>query len=87
MTQTINIQEIAIEQLKPNDYNPNEMSEDEFYDEIANEINAGRLTEEEKHKLIPRTPQPRVRKVSIYDLMNVLSTEDSDVAQVSYPQL
>ena len=28
--------------------------------------------EEEKHPLIPRTPQPRKRKVSIYDLVNAL---------------
>jgi segregation and condensation protein A len=33
---------------------------------------ARQLTEEEKMELIPRTPQPRKRKVSIYDLVEAL---------------
>jgi segregation and condensation protein A len=50
-----------------------EMTEDEFYDDIAHDFHIpGNISEEEKHQLIPRTPQPRKRKVSIYDLMEAL---------------
>ncbi|MFQ5621529.1 MAG: segregation/condensation protein A [Candidatus Nanoarchaeia archaeon] len=50
------------------------MSEEEFYDELehAEFRDASQITDEEKMKLIPRTPQPRTRKVSIYDLVGAL---------------
>lgn len=46
-----------------------EMSEEEFYEDL--EAQPG-IREEEIPSLIPRTPQPRKRKVSIYDLMLAL---------------
>ncbi len=50
-----------------------EESEQDFYDELEQEL---RLGEEkalaEQIELIPRTPQPRKRKVSIYDLVRAL---------------
>jgi segregation and condensation protein A len=48
-----------------------DMSSEEFYEELEN-LQARPLTPEEATKLIPRTPQPRKRKVSIYDLVNAL---------------
>lgn len=50
----------------------NHVEEDDFYDELATMRDASKITEEEKVKLIPRTPQPRKRKVSVYDLVNAL---------------
>ena len=47
---------------------PEEISEEEFYDELE----APPQEEPEIPSLIPRTPQPRKRKVSIYDLMLAL---------------
>ena len=44
-----------------------EMSEEEFYEELESPP-----SEEEIPSLMPRTPQPRKRKVSIYDLMIAL---------------
>ena len=53
--------------------NQRDMTEDEFYEEIQDDFHIpGQLSEEQKHQLIPKTPQPRVRKVSIYDLMDAL---------------
>ncbi len=49
--------------------NPEEMSEQEFYDDLES---ASREGSGEIPALIPRTPQPRKRKVSIYDLMIAL---------------
>ena len=51
-----------------------EQSEDEFYEELEEHyLEKSRvITDEEKFKLIPRTPQPRKRKVSVYDLMEAL---------------
>lgn len=40
---------------------------DEEYDEETGEVK-----KLEKHELIPKTPQPRKRKVSVYDLVNAL---------------
>lgn len=48
-----------------------EENEEDLYDELI----GGGAKEREKYdpqKLIPRTPQPRKRKVSIYDLVNAL---------------
>ena len=45
-----------------------ELSEEEFYEELEHTPGF----EEEAPSLIPRTPQPRKRKVSIYDLMIAL---------------
>lgn len=47
---------------------PEEISEEEFYEELE----AQPREEPEIPSLIPRTPQPRKRKVSIYDLMLAL---------------
>jgi segregation and condensation protein A len=56
-----------------NSFNLQDSVEEEFYDELELEY---KLEQERKkievHKLIPRTPQPRKRKVSIYDLMDAL---------------
>jgi len=48
------------------------VDEDSFYDDIAAMRDASQIPEEEKLRLIPRTPQPRKRKVSVYDLVNAL---------------
>lgn len=47
-----------------------EMDEDAFYEEI--EGNAFIPKEQDVMPLVPRTPQPRKRKISIYDLVNAL---------------
>lgn len=45
----------------------------QFYDDLAAQMRpAGQISDEEKMQLIPRTPQPRQRKVSIFDLVNAL---------------
>ncbi len=50
------------------------IDEQAFYDDLENEryIKNRQLTDEEKFRLIPRTPQLRKRKVSIYDLVSAL---------------
>jgi len=52
----------------------NDMNEEAFYDELeqAEYRDVSKMSEEEKMQLIPRTPQPRKRKVSIYDLVGAL---------------
>lgn len=49
----------------------NEATEDEFYSELEGSMQREQLTEDQL-KLIPKTPQPRQRKVSIMDLVNAL---------------
>jgi segregation and condensation protein A len=50
-----------------------EIDEAEFYEGLEGEYrNAQQIPEEEMLKLIPRTPQPRQRKVSVYDLVGAL---------------
>ena len=50
-----------------------DMTEDEFYDGLEGEYrSAQQIPEEDMMKLIPRTPQPRQRKVSVYDLVGAL---------------
>jgi len=51
-----------------------EQSEEEFYDELEQQyLEKGRIiTDEEKFKIVPRTPQPRKRKVSVFDLVEAL---------------
>jgi segregation and condensation protein A len=51
-------------------YAQDEIDEDQFYDELENQ--AREKEREEIPDLIPRTPQPRKRKVSIYDLISAL---------------
>jgi segregation and condensation protein A len=51
-------------------YAQDEIDQDEFYDELETQLKGKRL--EEIPSLIPRTPQPRKRKVSIYDLIGAL---------------
>ncbi|MBT4824535.1 segregation/condensation protein A [Candidatus Woesearchaeota archaeon] len=52
-----------------------EQSDDDFYEGLDEDYaEKGRIiTDEEKFKLIPRTPQPRKRKVSVYDLVEALN--------------
>lgn len=48
-------------------------SDEEFYENIEEYYAKGRqLSDEEKFRLIPKTPQPRKRKVSVYDLVEAL---------------
>lgn len=50
-----------------------EVSEGEFYDALEQELAVGEKTAiEYNYELIPRTPQPRKRKVSVYDLVKAL---------------
>ncbi|MBI4449379.1 segregation/condensation protein A [Candidatus Woesearchaeota archaeon] len=50
-----------------------DVDEHAFYDELQAEMRpAGSISDEEKMHLIPKTPQPRQRKVSIFDLVNAL---------------
>lgn len=49
----------------------NEPEAAELYDELEEEFH--KLTQPETPVLIPRTPQPRKRKVSIYDLVGALN--------------
>ena len=52
---------------------PNEMSEEQFYGDIeAEQLIAQEIKPGEDFQLIPRTPQPRKRKVSVYDLVSAL---------------
>lgn len=45
-------------------------SEEDLIEEL--DLEEPRLHDEEKHTLIPRTPQPRKRKVSVFDLVKAL---------------
>ncbi len=50
-----------------------ELNEDAFYNELESELQKARvIAPEEMLKLIPRTPQPRKRKVSVFDLVRAL---------------
>lgn len=50
-----------------------EMTEEQFYNELESELQTARvMPPEEMLRLIPRTPQPRKRKVSVYDLVRAL---------------
>lgn len=49
-----------------------EVTEEEFYDELEEQFERGGKASIDDHRLIPRTPQPRKRKVSIYDLVDAL---------------
>jgi segregation and condensation protein A len=48
--------------------------EDQFYDTLETELAQGeeRVLSDEKYDLFPATPQPRKRKVSVYDLVRAL---------------
>ena len=54
-------------------FNQEEMTEQEFYDELETELEKDRRIYNNV-KLIPKMPQPRKRKVSIYDLINALNS-------------
>lgn len=50
-----------------------DMTEEQFYDSLEQEIAKGeKLALTEEFELLPRTPQPRKRKVSVYDLVLAL---------------
>jgi segregation and condensation protein A len=49
-----------------------EQTEDEFYEELQQDF-AGARVEGEDFAIVPRTPQPRKRKVSVYDLVEALN--------------
>lgn len=52
-----------------------EETEDAFYDELLSDADDQRVTVDigdKKVTLVPRTPQPRKRKVSVYDLVEAL---------------
>ena len=50
-----------------------ETDSDEFFSEFTGDLfTKGQKPIEQKYKLIPRQPQPRTRKVSIYDLVDAL---------------
>jgi len=51
-----------------------QMTEEEFYEELESGEyrDPASISDEERKQLIPRTPQPRKRKVSIYDLVGAL---------------
>jgi segregation and condensation protein A len=53
--------------------NSSEKTEEEFYEELEHDLAGGVVVDEEKPYLIPRSPQPRKRKVSIYDLVDALN--------------
>lgn len=54
--------------------NATDLDDNEFYEEISNEMKRhGILPEGEEFRLVPRTPQPRKRKVSVYDLVSALN--------------
>ena len=50
------------------------IDEEGFYEDLEGQYNEQerREIEQGKYKLIPRSPQPRKRKISIYDLINAL---------------
>lgn len=50
-----------------------EITEEQFYDSLEQELSQGEMLAKEEHfELLPRTPQPRKRKVSVYDLVLAL---------------
>ena len=51
-----------------------DMTEEEFYNQLENAEfrDPSRIPESERIQLIPRTPQPRLRRVSVYDLVAAL---------------
>ena len=57
----------ALDQLFANTHD-----EDDDMLDMTDEVLPGSIQNMEPHKLIPRTPQPRKRKVSIYDLVDAL---------------
>ncbi len=48
-----------------------EQTEDEFYEELEHELS--NTADDGEFKIVPRTPQPRKRKVSVYDLVEALN--------------
>ena len=60
-----------------------EATEDDLFDALEDEF-SGEITKmsfeegDDRFKLIPRTPQPRKRKVSVYDLVEALKKAEKD---------
>ncbi|MFH1399095.1 MAG: segregation/condensation protein A [Candidatus Woesearchaeota archaeon] len=63
----------ALDRLIASTQESNEDFSDEFYSELESEFEGLHETQKESIPwLVPKTPQPRTRKVSIYDLMDAL---------------
>lgn len=52
--------------------NANNPQEDEFFEDLMGYNESGAVNLEDQPKIYPRTPQPRKRKVSVFDLVNAL---------------
>ncbi len=50
-----------------------EESEDDIMDDMEGDIDYRQEVDDDKFRLIPRTPQPRKRKVSVFDLVDALN--------------
>jgi len=50
-----------------------EEDQDDFFDELEGDLDFQEKIDDDKFKLIPRTPQPRKRKVSVFDLVDALN--------------
>jgi segregation and condensation protein A len=50
-----------------------EINEDDIFEEIDDDYDYNQDIDGDKFKLIPRTPQPRKRKVSVFDLVEALN--------------
>jgi segregation and condensation protein A len=50
-----------------------EVDEDDIFEEIDGDYDYNQDITDDKFKLIPRTPQPRKRKVSVFDLVDALN--------------
>jgi segregation and condensation protein A len=51
----------------------NEETQDEFYEGLEAGMPQGVNPQQRDYELIPRTPQPRKRKISVYDLVDALN--------------
>jgi segregation and condensation protein A len=52
--------------------NASDPGEEEFFEDLLEHDGSGAINLDEKPKIYPRTPQPRKRKVSVFDLVNAL---------------
>lgn len=52
--------------------NANSPEESEFFEDLVDYEQGGAINLDDKPQIFPRTPQPRKRKVSVFDLVNAL---------------